>query len=1122
MTELITPTDADRVADALFRGVSAQLSHAVILWLALDVGQVLVCERDEDADTIDTSGPRPVIKATQVKAETGRVSARSSSIVDAIRNFATAFHRYHSDNVGCEFVFLTTAGLANQRTDDQISIDVLARWTDLACGDRAAPTDQLVGSITALLAAYPVEGKNPARSARVAEAVAYLDLGHWDEFLRSVRWIFGHHDHVSEHAAAMQAIAADERLAQTPPRLMFCRLLVEVLTVSARPEVDERVLTRERLAELALMTKGDLERWLTSSSDVVARLDRHEREIASLRATRVQPRPPAVALPPSPVRSARLDEAVAAVAGHRRSGARIVALRGAPGDGKTQVARQLAHDTQATYWELPNAADADPGDVWRVGLVELATALGGEASVDQPIDAVARTIRERVGLFPSPHLLILDNADREPPIDLLDLLADGATCVAVGAGAVAAAQVSVRAPTPAEFAEIVEASAGATTIRPPQRTMIEAIGSLVDCSPLLAGFVAERLASDLELRDLHDELSELQAEPGARMQRVFRKTWNHLSPSAARLATVLGAWAEPDVPLAWIPQSLRAGDAIQALIRSHLIGRTADGEGLRLHRLVIQWIRSTELGSLTTLIEVLGSWAADPHASDELKAGGRRKLALVRGFELAHARGVFATVDPADRALLESTYVDQSTVFGSDPATVERRTTLIAPDEASLERLHPAVLGQLVDALRLAVINGHPRLQRLRTRGLELLAAHVERIGDDATVSLLDLIAEHHHGKHLLHANDHARNQEGLAILRRADHQATRLLDGAVGLDRAQLLVRRTKTRTQMCDQQASPLDVSEAIEMMRTELANEDVPEYLRLVAGRQLLRRAGSLTTSEIVDALRRSLDLLPRTQHDDVTTLFLSEAAKIAGMLDGHPILGRVEDVLDSWLRRMETQPTRSRRGSFAVAFASGKLSESFTDANAMTRLARAVRLLERILDAADPYHRQRAIALLREAGALEAAAALADRDADVDWYYTQYEVAETWRWRGDLDRAEDLLTTMAASPKNARSLGWIHEELARVHAKRGDLRPAAATLERNVQVWRDLRETAYADRCSIWLRATREGRTQAEDGLLADEWRCGRRRQTFSAAERAELDEIADQVRHRVLAAPRRRG
>ncbi len=802
-----------------------------------------------------------------------------------------------------------------------------------------------------------------------------------------------------------------------------------------------------------------------------------------------------------------------------RSGARIVALHGAPGDGKTQVARQLAHDKQATYWELPNAADSDPDDVWRVGLVELASKLGGESSTQQRIDAVVRTIRERVGLLPVPHLLILDNADREPPLDLHDLLAGGATCVAVGAGVIASAQVSVRAPTLAEFTEMVEEFAG-TTIHEPQRTMIEAIGALVDCSPLLAGFVAERLSSDLELRDLHDDLSALRAEPGERMRHVFRKTWNHLSRSAARLAMVLGGWAEPDVPLAWIPRSLREGDAIQALVRSHLVGRTTDGGSLRLHRLVIQWMRSAELGPLTTLVEVLRSWSADPDASDELKSGGRRKLALVRGFELAHRRGALAAFAPVDLALLESAYVDQSTVFGADPAAVERRTTLVAPDEASLERLHPAVLGQLVDALRLAV-DGRPTLQRLRTRGLELLAAHVEGIGDNDSISLLDLIAEHHYGKHLLHANDHARNQEGLTILRRADRQATRMLDGATGLDRAQILVRRTKTRTKMCDQQASPLDVFEAIDMMRDELANEHAPEYMRLIAGRQLLQRAGSLTKSEIVNVLHRGLDLLPHTQHGNVAVLFLSETAKVAGVIDGDPILGRVTHLLDSWLTRMESEPPRSLHDSLAVAFASGKLSESFTCRDAMTRLTRALRLFERILDVADPYHRQRGIALVRDAGALEAAVALSDYDANIDGYFMQYEIAETWRWRGELDRAEELLNALVTAPRNARSLGWLNDEIARVHAKRGDLQRATATLEGNVKVWRDLQETAYADRCSNWLRATSEGRTQAVDGLLADEWRCQRRRDTLSVAECAELDEIADQVTRRVLAVPRRR-
>jgi hypothetical protein len=1051
---------------------------------------------------------------------------------ETIANFAIAFHRYQTEGAGCEFIFTTTAATTNQRIDDNVPVNVLETWAALSSTKDLSSRDDLVAAIKALEADFRAGTKDVERVAKVSAAFNYLDAGNWDAFLLSVTWVFEAADYVRVRSDAEATISADTRFAHLPAPLAFERLLVEVLQRSSNKKLDDRELTRDRLVQIAALTQAELEQWLATNSGVLARLSRFETELAEIRQlVMLARRPPssrALHSPTAFATSARLTEGVAALQTHIAGGARVIGLRGAPGDGKTQVARQLAVRASASYWELPNAANTtgavDANEVWRVGLAELASALSGETCADRPIEALARLIRERVESLPRPHLLILDNADSDPPIDLRDLLSNDAACVAVGGGATQCDRtVSLRKPHPDEFVEMVNEAADPNRVQAGELSVVKEIGALVDFSPLLAGFVSERLGSELELRDLCGELSAAGADPRVRMHAVFLKAWNNLSVPAKSLARVLGSWAQPEVPIVWIPEQFREADAVQILVRSHLASRTtvAGSPALRLHRLVIQWMRTEDVGSFEPVAKALTAWVSDPELSDELKSGGRRKLALVRAFELLHKRDALGGLDPTELALLQSAYIDQSTVFGSDPATVERQVAVLAATEDQLDSLHPAVLGQMVDALRVAVIEGSAQLQSLRKRALVLLEKHVNTLAGSTAVTLLDEIAEHHYGKHLLHADDGARRDEGLKVLQRADEQATRELERASGASKAQWLARRSKTRIQICDQQASPLGSNEAIEIMRGEFANTDLPPYIRLVAARQLLRRAAGLEKAETISTLKAGLDLAGKTQHDDVATLFLSEASKVFAIVENEPVANLIEDALEAWLHRLLESASPSRRGSMAAAFGNAKFAEGQTDGKAMSRLIRALLLMERVLDGGDPYHRQRVLAVLRDSGALNAAAAIADCDKDIDWYWTDYEVVETWRWNGEFEMASEMLARMAADPRNAKQLKWINGEKAKLLAKRGDLDGARAVLEANALAWRASKESIYAEQCESWLAAMTAGRVRAADGILEDEWRAAQRRSAVADVELAALDEAAERIAAGVLASKRRK-
>jgi hypothetical protein len=857
---------------------------------------------------------------------------------------------------------------------------------------------------------------------------------------------------------------------------------------------------------------------------------RHRKEADPTRIRLVEP--PAAPTPPRAtpffVQSARLEEAVTDVERHLAEGKRIVHLQGAPGDGKTQVGKWLEErrGPSAVYVELPipdatnEPPDAD--EIWRQGLVRVIERMKSDVGTKDDFSALCAGVRDAAATLPAPVTLILDNADSTPPFDLQDLLVgQDMACVAIGQGRFAVAKVDLRRPSTDEFIDMVREALAGAPLPVSEEPRVRRIGSLVDHAAIAAGYVADLVASAIpeELDKLERELEAVEFSPDERMRVVLKKAWANLAVESRVVASFLGAFAEPEIPIEWIPEAHRPAGTMASLRRSRLVQAVRGDDNrtlLRAHRLVIQWLRSHEsVASAEAIAGVLQAWSIDEELDEVFKSGGPRKRAFNRAFELLAGRGALDALGEKSRAFVELTYIDQSGLHAEgaeDARALERQIDALAPSEEGFVRLHPAVLGQVIDTLRPKLLKHSKILEEKRAQAIKLLDGWRRTLGgqpfdrDDP----LRFIAEHHWGKYLAHSD---RVTEGLDVLRGADDWASAVLQKIDLHDRRLWLTRRTKVRLQIAD--ALGPHVPEARRLLSEEYENAELPIYLRLTAANRLLKHSGP----DLGKIVQSGLDLYRICGHDEVAADFLASAVSTAREQGAEPVLDEIDGIAGPKLDLLLGGGPGSRRRKVAVAFTNAKAAEGRTSGDALSVLGRAMKLLGRVLDPEDEYHRTRALAMVRDAGALHEAGIIADIIAapPTEDHFSLYELARTMRWIGRQAEAERHVEARAALRSNKRPLTAIYtrDERAKNAAHRGDVTRVEQLLEENIRAAREAWETASAGRFEEWLRALRDGRPlKAPDGVLEDEWRAAERRQNASKEVLEEVQAEAQYLARRI--------
>jgi hypothetical protein len=256
------PSQAERIASPLFRGVLAQVLRAAVEWLTLEEDEVLVCEREEDFDKLVGDGGRVDVIAHQIKDLTDKISARDEEIRESIANFAIAFEHYDRQGVGCQFVFTTTAAAVVQQVDKTLTVDVLKHWRAYSESSPDHRDLELVKSIKGLEQYRKVSTeRGQKRYDRVAASHAYLDRNRWDKFLRAVIWRLCAESFTTVRQRLEQVIAQDARFSQFSSSIIVARVVGEVLHRTADGELNGRILRRRDLAELARETADQHKTW---------------------------------------------------------------------------------------------------------------------------------------------------------------------------------------------------------------------------------------------------------------------------------------------------------------------------------------------------------------------------------------------------------------------------------------------------------------------------------------------------------------------------------------------------------------------------------------------------------------------------------------------------------------------------------------------------------------------------------------------------------------------------------------------------------------------------------------------------------------------------------------------
>ena len=177
-----------------------------------------------------------------------RISVRDAA--ETLMGFVRGFRAHTLKKRRPLFEFATTAQMARQQKNNGLVIDVLAQWPK---DERQAPTAGLVQSLRALFT-------DAAATDADKQALAFLEgpPERWEAFVASVKWQFGKQGASEALEALTERIETDPRFAKLPAKLVAQELVAEVLERSAKPNQEDRVLTRASLTALAGETEADI------------------------------------------------------------------------------------------------------------------------------------------------------------------------------------------------------------------------------------------------------------------------------------------------------------------------------------------------------------------------------------------------------------------------------------------------------------------------------------------------------------------------------------------------------------------------------------------------------------------------------------------------------------------------------------------------------------------------------------------------------------------------------------------------------------------------------------------------------------------------------------------------
>ncbi len=381
----------DRDASPTIRGFVYQVDITLERWLRLQPGQTLVLECGEDIDVLGREeSPQRLLE--QIKhRERQHLTLTSDEARSALAN---AYEHFTANShLDLLVRYTTNCEVGRERAIPAGSPSGIVLWNQIRESRlEGRPLGHALKRVRALIKT----GEAPEdETERVfARFLAKATLAQLLCFIRRVEWST-EAPPAAEMRGRLEGLIRDRSgLGVREASQRYERLFAHVFSVLCKrgekrldPVERETLLAAPALPEELLQTVQALAKRFEA---LELSLKRKEPDFSILE-------------PSQHIHSPRLDGAVEALREKLRT-ERVVGLRGRPGDGKSEVARQLAARDEGAYLLLPAREGVVSADLWNQHFHDIASAvLGGEAFARVQPCAAATPWRSRGKEAPAGH-----------------------------------------------------------------------------------------------------------------------------------------------------------------------------------------------------------------------------------------------------------------------------------------------------------------------------------------------------------------------------------------------------------------------------------------------------------------------------------------------------------------------------------------------------------------------------------------------------------------------------------------------------------------------------------------------------------------------------------------------
>ena len=572
------------------------------------------------------------------------------------------------------------------------------------------------------------------------------------------------------------------------------------------------------------------------------------------------------------VTSPRLEKAASDIRELIEKDKKIIALRGSPGDGKTQVARNLAEQIEdGAYIILPYSVDGEYTNSWYNGISMLLHILTGVRHYPKNPDKLFQVARDEIAKANINMVLIIDNAENEPPISIRNILrADSnVRCVVVGPGITDVdSEYTLRSPTGEEFIQIViDSSDDWPEFIDEQKEILLNIAEITSNSPLVAKCVAAYCSLSLLTTDLKDFHKTIQENQFLNTEQVIiqaiQKCWTALSIEEQKRLLFVAALGQPEIPQSWFPSSIltEGPKGWKMLDRAGAATRQEGGLDvtIRIHRMVSSWVyNNANIDMSSEVASTLLGWLESRTFRDDLKSNSVMSWAFIEGCKYLFLKDAIDKFEIIQQTHLLKNYIDILSSVSNDQQYLERHLNKIIPNPDVLENFSPAVLGELIDSLRPNIVKGCTYLEKLKDNAASHLTSHFEknrlktRFYNDE--QWIEVSGAHHLAKYLIKAGSVTLNMDSLInILRQIDSICQEAI--SISSRKSRWFIQRAATRLQIC-RAKSEIEATERANLLLEVLrSSEELPDYLHLDVIKTLLE-IHDVSNSVISDDHRKSL--------------------------------------------------------------------------------------------------------------------------------------------------------------------------------------------------------------------------------------------------------------------------